>query len=266
MKIKLFFLFLTILFVGRAVPTIAYAAENYKDPTTGMEFVFVKGGCFQMGDTFGDGGNTEKPVHEVCVDDFYIGKYEVTQRQWTEIMGSNPSIFKGCNDCPVEQVSWNDVQVYINKLNQKLAPADSKQGTGKKYRLPTEAEWEYAARSGGKNERYSGGNDPDSVAWHYNNTGGKTHPVGQKKPNGLGLYDMSGNVWEWVQDRYDENYYKNSPRNNPQNANNGEYVVLRGGSWDGEPWHLRTSNRGEGECGGHDGDDGFRLALPSSHK
>jgi formylglycine-generating enzyme required for sulfatase activity len=206
-----------------------------KDPATGMELVFVKGGCYQMGDTFGDGEYDEKPVHEVCVDDFYIGKYEVTQGQWKQIMGNNPSYFKNCgDDCPVEQVSWNDAQKFINRLNQK---------SGGKYRLPTEAEWEYAARSGGKNEKYSGGNDVDSVAWHNSNSNSKTHSVGQKQPNGLGIYDMSGNVWEWVSDWYDGGYYKNSPRNNPTGPNSGSNRVFRGGRWNSHAGNVRAANR-----------------------
>ncbi len=169
-----------------------------KDTATGMEFVFVDGGCYQMGGTFVDKVRKEELSHEVCLDNFYIGKYEVTQGQWKAIMGNNPSKFDECGDnCPVEQVSWNDIQDFINKLNNK---------TGKNYRLPTEAEWEYAARSGGKNEKYSGSNNVDSVAWYDKNSGNKTHPVGQKKPNGLGLYDMSGNVWEWVNDKYGSGY------------------------------------------------------------
>lgn len=196
--------------------------------------IFVKGGCFQMGNIFGDGGGNEQPAHEVCVDDFYMGKYEVTQKEWTEVMGNNPSYFKNCGDnCPVENVSWNDVQEYINKLNSK---------TGKNYRLPTEAEWEYAARSGGKNEKYAGGNYINSVAWYSNNSGDKTHPVGQKQPNGLGIYDMSGNVREWVQDWYKNNYYKNSPRNNPRGPDSGQARVLRGGSWQDIPQLLRASS------------------------
>lgn len=142
----------------------------YTDPTTGIEMILVKGGCFQMGDTFGDGSPYERPLHEVCVDDFYVGKYEITQGQWKAIMGNNPSRYKDWGDnCPVEKVSWNDIQEFISKLNQK---------TGKAYRLPTEAEWEYAAKSGGKNEKYSGSNDVDSVAWFGKNSGGKTHPAG----------------------------------------------------------------------------------------
>ena len=227
-------------------------AKNFKDPLTGMEFIFVKGGCFQMGDSFGDGGDDEKPVHEVCVDDLYMGKYEVTQAEWQKIMGNNPSYFKGCDNCPVENVSWSDIQEYINKLNQK---------TGKKYRLPTEAKWEYAARSGGKNEEYAGGNNIDSVGWYDGNSGSKTHPVGQKQPNGLGIYDMSGNVWERVNDWYDGNYYKNGPKNNPRGSDSGQYRVLRGGSWDSEPQHLRASHRDWDEPALRNSGGGFRLSV-----
>lgn len=208
-----------------------------------------------MGDTFGDGSSDEKPVHEVCVDDLYMGKYEVTQKQWQDIMGNNPSYFKNCDNCPVEQVSWNDIQEYINKLNSK---------TGKKYRLPTEAEWEYAARSGGKNEKYSGGNDLDSVAWYSNNSGSKTHPVGQKQPNGLGLYDMSGNVWERVQDWYDSGYYKNSPKNNPRGPDSGRYRALRGGSGNNRPRYARAAVRDRNSPDDRDYYSGFRLVSPVS--
>lgn len=251
--------------------------KTFKEPVTGMELAPVKGGCFQMGDTFGDGDgfaffsdtqrvaqmekekasvgvySAEKPVHEVCVNDFYIGKYEVTQKQWQDVMGDNPSYFRNCDDCPVANISWNDTEEFINKLNQK---------TGKNYRLPTEAEWEYAARSGGKNEKYAGGNDIDSIAWYSSNSGSKIHPVGQKQPNGLGIYDMSGNVWEWVQDWYDENYYQNSPKDNPKGANGSAYRILRGGSWFSIPLNLRTANRSRLEPADRISDHGFRLAFP----
>jgi formylglycine-generating enzyme required for sulfatase activity len=185
--------------------------KAFTDPTTGMEFVLVPGGCYWMGDTFGDGSGDEKPVHEMCVDDFYMGKYEVTQGQYQKITGGNPSHFKG-SDRPVDQVSWNDTQDYIRKLNQR---------SGKAYRLPTEAEWEYAARSGGKREKYAGGGNVDAVAWYSDNSGSQTHPVGQKRPNGLGLFDMSGNVWEWCEAWFD----------NPQGPSGDSNRVLRGGSW-----------------------------------
>jgi len=226
---------------------LATTGDAFTDSATGMQMVFVKGGCYQMGDTFGDGYANEKPVHEVCVNDFYIGKYEVTQGQWQRIMGNNPSYYKNCGDnCPVEQVSWNDIQQFIQRLNNQ---------SGKQYRLPTEAEWEYAARSGGKSEKYAGGNDVDAVAWYDGNSGRETHPVGQKQPNGLGLYDMSGNVWEWCSDWYGEKYYGQSFRDNPDGPSSGSYRVLRGGSWNGEPRGGRVAYRVRY--------NGFRLAGPA---
>jgi formylglycine-generating enzyme required for sulfatase activity len=219
-----------------------------------MEFVLVKGGCYQMGDSLGDGYGDERPVHEVCVNDFYIGKYDVTQGQWKEIMGSNPSEFNHCGDnCPVENISWNDTQAFIGKLKQKI---------GKNYRLPTEAEWEYAARSGGRKEEWAGTNSESELgeyAWIDVNSGERTHPVGQRKPNGLGLYDMSGNVWEWCQDLYDENYYKNSPKDNPEGPESGTNRVLRGGSWFNGAGYTRSGKRLSIIPDYRDSNDGFRL-------
>ena len=234
---------------------LATTGDVFTDSATGMQMVFVKGGCYQMGDTFGDGYANEKPVHEVCVNDFYIGKYEVTQGQWQRIMGNNPSYYKNCGDnCPVEQVSWNDIQQFIQRLNNQ---------SGKQYRLPTEAEWEYAARSGGKSEKYAGGNDVDAVAWYDGNSGRETHPVGQKQPNGLGLYDMSGNVWEWCSDWYGEKYYGQSFRDNPDGPSSGSYRVLRGGSWNDKPRDVRVANRLGYNPGYRDYYFGFRLAGPA---
>ena len=150
--------------------------ENvWTDPVTGMEFVKVSGGTFMMGDIFGDGDDDEKPVHEVRLDEFYIGKYPVTQGQWKKIMGDNPSYFEEGGDDPVESVSWDDAQEFIGKLTEMN---DGRYG----FRLPTEAEWEYAARSGGKKERYAGGNDIDAVAWYEDNSDDSTYPVGRKAP------------------------------------------------------------------------------------
>ncbi len=230
-------------------------AKKFKDSITGMEFVFVKGGCFQMGDTFGDGEAREKPVHEVCVDDFYLGIYEVTQAQWERVMGNNPSSFKKGGNYPVEQVSWNDVQNFIERLNGQAR---------RQYRLPTEAEWEYAARSGGKRDKWAGTNSESELSdygWYNKNSGSSTHPVGEKKANGLGLYDMSGNVWEWCGDWYDENYYKNSPRDNPKGPNSGTYRVLRGGSWSYDPRYARAANRYGTNPENRVKLNGFRLAL-----
>lgn len=170
-----------------------------------IEMVFVKGGCFQMGDTFGDGNKDERPVHKVCLSDYYIGKYPVTQGEWKAVMGNNPSSFKDCGEkCPVESVTLEDTQEFIQRLREM---------TGKKYRLLTEAEWEYAARSVGKKEKWAGTSDERRLgdyAWYAANSGEKTHPVGQKKPNELGIFDMSGNVSQWVNDFYDEAYYGDS--------------------------------------------------------
>jgi formylglycine-generating enzyme required for sulfatase activity len=225
------------------------------------EMVFVKGGTFQMGSN--DGEYNEKPVHTVTLDDFYIGKYEVTQKEWREIMGTNPSGFKDCDNCPVEKVSWNDVQEFLKKLNAK---------TGKNYRLPTEAEWEYAARGGNQSKgyTYSGSNTTDNVAWYGENSyylGSEhknygTNPVGQKSSNELGIYDMSGNVWEWCSDWYGSYYYKNSSSNNPKGANSGTYRVLRGGAWDNSPAYCRIADRSNYAPTYRYDDIGFRVVFP----
>lgn len=199
------------------------------DPFANL-MIKVQGGTFKMGSN--DGEDDEQPIHDVTVPTFYICKYEVTQKQWRDIMGENPSYFKGCDDCPVESVSWNDIQEFIKKLHKK---------TGKKYRLPTEAEWEYAARGGNKSKgfKYAGSNTIDDVAWYLKNSfelGEKhknygTNPVGLKKANELGIYDMNGNVYEWCQDRWHNNY-KNAPANGSAwKSGNSNYLVLRGGSW-----------------------------------
>jgi len=232
---------------------------TYTDPETGMEFVLVKGGCYQMGDTFGDGESDEKPVHEVCVGDFYIGKFAVNQGQWKIVLGYNPSAFGRCGDtCSVEEVSWFDAQEFISILNER---------TGRTYRLPTEAEWEYAARSGGKNEKYAGtSNDSElgDYAWYSANSGGQTHPEGQKEPNGLGIYDMTGNVWEWVQDTYSSDAYAFHSRNNPLYAGSGAFLVSRGGCWGNDPEDVRAARRYALTPGSKDNGTGFRLAITPS--
>jgi formylglycine-generating enzyme required for sulfatase activity len=214
--------------------------------------VFVKGGTFQMGSNESD---DEKPIHSVTVNDFYIGKYEVTQKEWRAIMGTNPSGFKDCDSCPVEKVSWNDVQEYIKKLNAK---------TGKNYRLPTEAEWEYAARGGNQSKgyTYSGSNTIDNVAWYSSTSDLKTHPVGQKSSNELGIYDMSGNVYEWCTDWYGSDYYKNSSSNNPKGANSGPFRVLRGGAWNNTPAYCRFAFRFNSTPTNRINDIGFRVVFP----
>jgi formylglycine-generating enzyme required for sulfatase activity len=231
------------------------AGDVWKEPVTGMEFVWVPKGCYQMGcgSWTSSCDDDEKPVHEVCLDGFWIGKYEVTQGQWKKIMGSNPSYYKSGDDFPVEKVSWNDAKEFISRLSRQ---------SGNRFALPTEAQWEYAARSGGKNEKYAGGSNVDSVAWYDGNSGGKTHRVGTKAPNGLGIYDMSGNVWEWCEDVYDSNAYSKHARNNPVVTSGGTARVLRGGSWYINPGHVRAANRLRNTPDRRNFDLGFRLALP----
>lgn len=206
--------------------------------------VYVPMGCFIMVDI-----NVNPPfAHEVCVSDFYMDKTEVTQDAYQKAIGSNPSSFKGCPNCPVEQVNWDEAKNYCARLGK---------------RLPTEAEWEYAARSGGKKETYAGTSDDTQLgnyAWFSGNAGGKTHPVGEKQPNGLGLYDMSGNVWEWVADWYDGNYYQISRTNNPQGPASGQTRVLRGGSWGNAADNLRPAYRGNYFPGNRDYTFGFRCS------
>jgi len=228
----------------------ARTGQNWKDPVTGMEVVWVPEGCYQMGSSSGD--PDEKPVHEVCVEGFWMGKYEVTQGQWKKIMSSNPSKFRSGDDYPVETISWNDAQQYISKLKQQ---------SGNSFSLPTEAQWEYAARSGGRDQIYAGGNDVDSVAWYYSNSGSNTHRVGTKDPNGLGIYDMSGNVWEWCEDVYDKNAYSRHVRNNPVITSGGNSRVDRGGSWDDNPRDVRAAGRGGDSADRRGSDIGFRLCL-----
>ena len=219
-----------------------------------IEMVLVEGGTFTMGATPEQGSDAygdEKPAHKVTLDSFYIGKFPVMQRLWMAVMGSNPSRFKG-DDLPVERVSWVGVQTFLRKLNA---------ATGKTYRLPTEAEWEYAARGGNKSQgyKYAGSNDPDLVAWHYGNSDGTTHEVGTRFPNELGIYDMSGNVYEWCQDWY--GLYSSSPQTNPKGPNSGSNHVYRGGCWIFNARDCRVSYRVNNTPFYRDYHLGFRLAL-----
>ncbi|BCS53402.1 hypothetical protein GSVR_17100 [Geobacter sp. SVR] len=221
---------------GACTVTVSFSTSAaITDPTTGMVLLKVPGGTYIMGDTFGDGASNELPSHQVTVGEFYIGKYEVTQGQWQAVMGSNPSSFSACGaDCPVETVNWSDIQTFITTLNQQ---------SGKNYRLPTEAEWEYAARSGGQSQAYSGGSDINAVAWYAVNSGSTTHPVGQKQANGLGLYDMSGNVDELVSDWFALSYSATA-QTNPTGPATGSLHTYRGGSWFEDPFYERASYRG----------------------
>jgi len=272
----------------------------FTEAATEMEFVFVKGGCYQMGNTFESGAGKAlpyhpiyfedyvpaedgEPLHEVCVSDFYLGKHEVTNRQYRQFTletgshlpewnesESTYNIYTGGNDHyasmgdalmaddhPVVGVSWHDAAAFTEWLSQK---------TGRTFRLPTEAQWEFAARSGGKKEKWAGTNDLSSLqkyAWFADNANGKTRAVGQKLPNGLGLYDMSGNVWEWCQDWYKDHYYGNSPRKDPPGPPVGTTRVLRGGSWISIPATVRAANRDWGYPYSRTSIYGFRVAMPA---
>jgi formylglycine-generating enzyme required for sulfatase activity len=265
-----------------------------------IEMVFVHGGTFMMGCTAEQLDNCyddEYPAHQVTLSNFYIGKYEVTQAQWTAVMGDNPSYHTGdklrqyftgdesspyyftgdslppyfaggslpvyltgdklpayftADNLPVENVAWNDVLEFVSRLNTM---------TGKEYRLPTEAEWEYAARGGNRSRgyKYSGSDDVDDVAWYGANTK-RPRPAGAKQPNELGIYDMSGNVWEWVDDWYDENYYGSSPADNPKGPKPARTRVQRGGTWSASDFHCRVSDRFSYWPDKRDSDTGFRLA------
>ncbi|MDY3733019.1 MAG: SUMF1/EgtB/PvdO family nonheme iron enzyme [Alloprevotella sp.] len=226
--------------------------QNKTFTANGVSFnmVYVAGGTFQMGSN--DGESDERPVHSVTLSDYYIGQTEVTQELWQAVMGSNPSFSrtKGAKN-PVNNVSWNDCQEFISKLNRL---------TGGCFRLPTEAEWEYAARGGNKSRgyKYSGSDDLGSVAWNEDNSGKEVHPVGSKSANELGLYDMSGNVWEWCSDRYGD--YPSSPQTNPTGPSSGSDRVGRGGSWVNSAAYCRVAYRNYGTPTGSGDALGLRLA------
>ncbi len=230
--------------------------ENQTFTVKGVEFtmIAVEGGIFTMGATPEQGSDAkdwEKPTHQVTLSSYYIGETEVTQALWKAVMGTNPSYFKGDN-LPVEQVSWDDCQDFIKKLNVL---------TGKNFRLPTEAEWEFAARGGNKSRgyKYSGSNNIEDVAWYVGNSVYKTHTVKTKQANELGIYDMSGNVCEWCQDRYGK--YTSAAQTNPKGASAGSKRVFRGDCWYNNAWYCRSSKRAVGKHGYCDLRFGFRIAL-----
>lgn len=221
---------------------------------TEPDMIFVGGGTFEMGCTFEQGGDCasdEKPSHSVQLTGFAISKYEVTQSLWKQVMGNNPSRFKG-DSLPVENVSWDDVQVFLQRLNSK---------TGKNYRLPTEAEWEYAARGGQQSQQtqFAGSSDLENVAWCSTNSDNTTHNVGGRQPNELGICDMSGNVWEWCSDYYGQ--YVSDKQTNPTGVKKGAARVLRGGCYAAIGRQCRVSGRKSLYQGGKDYMTGFRLAM-----
>ncbi|MGN1242561.1 MAG: formylglycine-generating enzyme family protein [Alloprevotella sp.] len=212
--------------------------QNKVYTVNGVSFkmIAVKGGTFTMGATSEQTGafSNESPTHSVTLSDYYIGETEVTQELWTAVMGSNPSNFTGNMQRPVEKVSWNDCQTFISKLNEL---------TGETFRLPTEAQWEYAARGGNQAQGrlYSGSNTIDDVAWYTSNSSSTTHPVKTKAPNELGIYDMSGNVWEWCSDWYGSS--SSAAQTDPTGPSTGSHRVLRGGSWSDNATHCRVAYR-----------------------
>lgn len=250
----------------KTTKTITQQSSNRSSQTSSMErtqmdpiiqqaiedMVWVEGGTFMMGAV--DAYDREKPIHQVTLSGYFISKYEVTQELWQVVMDSNPSHFSGDTRHPVECVSWEDCQVFISKLNQL---------TSKQFRLPTEAEWEFAARGGNQSHgyKYSGSDDGYDVAWNEGNCVNTTNPVGALAPNELGLYDMSGNVWEWCNDWYDS--YDSSSQTDPTGPSFGSSRVSRGGCWHNFISYCRVSIRSEIEPNYTWGDVGLRLVASS---
>ena len=239
--------------VCASAPQLVAVEGSQTFTVNGVKFTMVpvEGGTFTMGVTSEQGGYAGDKAHQVTLSDYYIGQTEVTQALWKAVMGSNPSFFKGDN-LPVECVSWNDCQVFIQNLNQL---------TGKQFRLPTEAEWEYAARGGRKSRgyKYAGGNNIGLVAWCGDNSGNRTHPVAAKQANELGIYDMSGNVWEWCGDWYGD--YQSSSQSDPQGPSSGSSRVYRGGSYYFDARICRVSYRINSTPDYRDGNLGLRLSC-----
>ena len=246
----------------------AQRGQNFTETAFGinMQMIYVEGGTFTMGCTGDQGGDCyddESPNRMTTVSSFHIGMLEVTQGQWEKVMGTsvyqqkskaNASITSGVGpDYPMYYVSWEEAKEFCARLSRQ---------TGKSYSLPTEAEWEYAARGGNKNEgtKYSGGWSIDDVAWYDGNSGGSTHPCGTRRSNALGIYDMSGNVWEWCEDWYGNSYVQYD-NNNPKGPSSGSYRVLRGGSWYGSARSCRVSFRNSNSPGGRGNLSGFRVVL-----
>ena len=223
----------------------------WRDPVVGIAFVWVPGGCYRMGS--GGGYANERFVHKVCVDGFWMGRYPITQGEWQRRMGDNPSRFTLGENNPVEQVSWDDVQAFIGRMNE---------GTVHRFRLPTEAEWEFACRSRGQAEKYAGGDRPEPVAWFGEPWADGHRPVGGKAANGAGLYDMCGQVWEWVQDTYDTHAYQRHALRNPLHQDSGPLRVVRGGCWNEQsPGEVRCTVRRGIAAGLKSSIVGFRLIV-----
>jgi formylglycine-generating enzyme required for sulfatase activity/serine/threonine protein kinase len=238
-------------------PILPDPGATWREPITGMEFTWVPKGCYNMGSNPDEMGrdDDEGPVHKVCVDGVWVGKHEVTQGQWKKIMGKNPSFFNRKENFPVDNVSWNDVQIFIQKM--------SDMSKGKfVFRLPSEAEWEYACKSGGFDERFAGGERFNTLAWYIGNSNRTSHSVGEKAPNSIGLYDMSGNISEWVGDNYSADAYKFHNENNPTNTKSGPNRVIRGGNWKEDKNSCRSTNRDFAPAEEKKKTIGFRLVKP----
>ncbi|HUI93614.1 MAG TPA: formylglycine-generating enzyme family protein [Chitinivibrionales bacterium] len=221
------------------------AEKKQAAPPSRINMAWIESGCFVMGSPDGEGDPDEHPQHRVCLSGFYMDRYEVTQEEYQRLTKKNPSVFSKCPNCPVEYVSWTEAKEYCER-------------TGK--RLPTEAEWEYAAR-GGTQTRYFWGNSMDTAyVWYQANAGNKTHPVGQKRPNPFGLYDMLGNVREWCSDRFSDNTYRTSTVNDPVSVT-GRYPVMRGGSWMDDAKKVRCMARASENPKTKDSMIGFRCAA-----
>lgn len=262
--------------IAATKPVPAKEAGSWLEPTTGMEFTKIPAGCFQMGQSADEmrslrrgipSGDYDKyyldetPQHKVCVDEFWMGIHEVSQREWQKVMEFNPAVFQEDLDFPVEMVSWDDAQLFINKLNEL--------NNSSEFRLPTEAEWEYAARAG-TTTMYNTGDTITGAQANFNGTfpfAMNLRDVYRKSPtkvgsfpaNAFGLYDMHGNVWEWCEDWYQSDYYQKSPDLNPSGPETGQMKVLRGGSWFRYSAHVRSATRYKNKAVGQFADTGFRL-------
>ncbi|MDR1165661.1 MAG: formylglycine-generating enzyme family protein [Deltaproteobacteria bacterium] len=248
---------LSSLLVWPLFPAVARADEFVN--SLGMEFVLIPAGIFTMGEWEDEASNPDElPRHEVEITTpFYLGKFEVTQDQWMSVMGANPSEFRG-QDHPVDNVSWNDAQNFLRRLNQK-------ENTDR-YRLPSEAEWEYSVRAGSDSIFFFGGERSSlgKFAWFVANADEKTHPVGLKNPNPWGLFDVYGNVWEWVNDWFSEDYYADSPLKDPLGPSETGHKSMRGGSIEFEAGVCRSANRINFSTKSKDSDFGFRVAFTAS--
>lgn len=275
------FLILAALLLGNIRFSAAEEFETWQEEFTGMQFVKISGGCFQMGQTSTETRLLKKampyeqdykkyytdelPRHEVCVDDFWIGRQEVTQGQWKKVMGSNPAHFNENNKLPMEKVSWFAAQRFMKKINERHEKLY--------FRLPTEAEWEYAARAGSETPFHTGltittdqANFNGIYTFGANLKGEyrkKTVPTGSFKPNDFGLFDLHGNVWEWCSDWYDGDYYRSSTSKNPTGPEDGTMKVMRGGSWFHYAGNIRSATRYKNKPDGEYADTGFRVVRSS---